>query len=129
MDVKAKGLLFLELGNVKNMARVTLNGKDFGVVWTAPWHVEISGAVRSKNNELKIEVINLRSNRLIGDEKKSDDGIMNGKWPGWLLKGMPRISSRYTFTTTEQYNANSPLLKSGLMEPVKITHQKNSGLV
>jgi hypothetical protein len=63
------GTLYLDLGNVKNMARVTLNGKDLGIVWTAPWHVDISGAVQAKNNDLKIEVINLWPNRLIGDEK------------------------------------------------------------
>jgi hypothetical protein len=114
------GTLYLDLGNVKNMARVTLNGKDLGIVWTAPWHVDISGAVRAKNNDLKIEIINLWPNRLIGDEKKPYDGIVDDKWPEWLLKGKPRTSGRYTFTTTTQYKADSPLLSSGLMGPVTI---------
>jgi hypothetical protein len=123
LDKTAAGPLYLELGNVKNMARVTLNGKELGIVWTAPWQVDLSGAVQAKNNDLKIEVINLWANRLIGDEKKPYDGVVDGKWPEWLVKGQPRTSGRYTFTSTRQYNANSPLLVSGLMGPVKITCQ------
>lgn len=120
LEEAAAGTLYLDLGNVKNMARVTLNGKDLGIVWTAPWHVNISGAVQAKNNDLKIEVINLWPNRLIGDEKKPYDGIVDDKWPEWLLKGQPRTSGRYTFTSTTQYKADSPLLPSGLTGPVTI---------
>jgi hypothetical protein len=112
--------LYLDLGKVKNLVRVTLNGKDLGVVWTAPWRIDISSAVRRTGNELKIEVANLWANRLIGDEKKPYDGIVGDQWPEWLLKGLPRTSGRYTFTTTKQYNVNSPLLESGLMGPVTI---------
>jgi hypothetical protein len=119
------GTLYLDLGNVKNMARVTLNGKDLGIVWTAPWHVAISGAVQLKNNDLKIEVINLWPNRLIGDEKKPYDGIVDDKWPEWLLKGQHRTSGRYTFTSTTQYKVDSPLLPSGLIGPVTIKKANN----
>lgn len=61
--------VFLDLGAVKNVARVRLNGHDLGVVWTAPWRLEITGAVKEKGNELEIEVANLWPNRLIGDAK------------------------------------------------------------
>lgn len=112
--------LYLDLGRVSNMARVKLNGKDLGVVWTFPWRVDISDVVKPKGNQLEIEVVNLWPNRLIGDEQLPDDGIVNGQWPEWLTEGKPRTSGRYTFTTYKHFNKDSPLLESGLMGPVKI---------
>jgi hypothetical protein len=112
--------IVLDLGEVKNLARVKLNGKDLGVVWTAPWQVNITGMVKQKGNELEIEVANLWPNRLIGDEQLPDDGIKNGQWPEWLLQGTPRTSGRYTFTTYKHYKKDAPLLSSGLIGPVTI---------
>ncbi|MEO6000779.1 MAG: glycosyl hydrolase [Chitinophagaceae bacterium] len=112
--------LYLDLGEVKNIARVKLNGKDMGVVWTAPWKVNITDVVKRRGNLLEIEVVNLWANRLIGDEQLPDDGIKNGKWPEWLLQGKPRNSGRYTFTTYRHYKKDSPLLRSGLLGPVTI---------
>jgi hypothetical protein len=114
------GKLFIDLGQIKNLARVKLNGKDLGVVWTAPWRVEIPPGLLQKQNKLEIEVANLWPNRLIGDASISDDGPRNGKWPEWLLKGQPRKSKRYTFTSFNPYNKNTKLLSSGLMGPVTV---------
>lgn len=111
---------FLDLGKVKNLARVRLNGQDLGVVWTAPWRVEITKALKLKDNQLEIEVVNLWPNRLIGDEQLPDDGIRNGEWPEWLKDGGPRTSGRYTFTTYKHFTKESPLLESGLLGPVTI---------
>jgi len=113
--------VYIDLGLVKNMARVRLNGKEVGVLWTAPWKLEISDLIKEGKNEISIEVVNLWPNRLIGDEQKPYDGIVGNKWPEWLLKGQRRTSGRFTFTTTRQYRANSPLLPSGLLGPVKIS--------
>jgi len=110
---------YLDLGEVKNLARVRLNGKDLGVLWTAPWSVDITAALQ-KNNLLEIEVVNLWPNRLIGDAKLPDDGVKNGQWPAWLLEGKKRTSGRYTFTTYSPYKPDSPLLPSGLTGPVTI---------
>jgi hypothetical protein len=99
-----KKLLYLDLGKVKNMARVTLNGKDLGTVWTSPWRVDISSAVKAGQNKLSIEVVNLWPNRLIGDEQLPDDGSVK----------------RYTYTTFKHYEKESPLLESGLIGPVTI---------
>ncbi|WP_295671731.1 glycosylhydrolase-like jelly roll fold domain-containing protein [uncultured Mucilaginibacter sp.] len=116
----AHGKIYLDLGDIKNLARVKLNGKDLGVIWTAPWHVDISSAIKQGNNQLDIEVANLWVNRLIGDEKLPDDGIKDDKWPDWLIKGLPRPSGRITFSTFHPYNQNSPLFKSGLLGPVTL---------
>jgi hypothetical protein len=111
---------YLDLGEVKNIARVKLNGKDLGVVWTAPWKVDITSAAKEKNNHLEIEVANLWPNRLIGDEELPDDGIKDEQWPDWLLTGQPRTSGRFTFTTFKHYEKGAPLFKSGLIGPVTI---------
>ncbi|MEI6277753.1 MAG: glycosyl hydrolase [Verrucomicrobiae bacterium] len=66
--------LVLSLGELKNLARVRLNGRDLGVVWCAPWQVEIpAGLLKSADNELEIEVANLWPNRLIGDASLPPD--------------------------------------------------------
>lgn len=115
--------LFLNLGKVNNIARVKLNGKDLGIVWTTPLEVEITEAVQEKNNQLEIEVVNLWGNRLIGDEFYKDDGIVNGQWPEWVLSNKTRPSKRYTFTSFKHYTKESPLQPSGLLGPVTILHQ------
>jgi len=112
--------ILLDLGEVHNMARVKLNGRDLGVVWINPWQVDITGVVRERDNRLEIAVVNLWPNRLIGDEQLPDDGIKDRKWPEWLLEGKPRTSGRYTFSTYKHYRKDSPLLKSGLIGPVVI---------
>ncbi|RNI40222.1 glycosyl hydrolase [Hanamia caeni] len=116
----SKNRLYLDLGEVKNMARVRLNGHDLGVVWTAPWQVDITGILREKGNQLEIEVANLWPNRLIGDQQYPDDGVKDGKWPEWLIKNGKKNSARYSFTTYNPYKKDSPLLSSGLLGPVTI---------
>ena len=118
--------LWLDLGTVKNIAGVRLNGCDLGVVWCDPWRVDITGAVKAKTNLLEIRVANLWPNRLIGDEREPPDaeyapGGRLTRWPDWLLKGEPRPSSgRLTFATWKHFTKDSPLLPSGLLGPVKI---------
>ena len=112
--------IYLDLGKVKNIARVKLNGKDLGIVWTAPWQVNIINAIKKKGNILEIQVANLWINRLIGDEKEPWDGVKDGKWPEWLTNGTPRESKRFTFTTHHFYKKDDPLSESGLTGPVCI---------
>ncbi len=96
--------LFLDLGVVKNIAQIWLNGKDLGIVWTSPWRIDISNVVKSKDNILKIEVINLWPNRLIGDA---------------ALPKEKRLTS-----TNIAFSPDEKLLPSGLLGPVKITEGK-----
>ncbi|MBE7177468.1 MAG: glycosyl hydrolase [Mucilaginibacter polytrichastri] len=110
----------LDLGEVKNLARVRVNGRELAVLWTAPWRVDITPALKKKGNVLEVDVVNLWPNRLIGDASLPDDGVKDGKWPDWLLNGQPRPGKRYTFASHQFYNEKSPLLPSGLMGPVRI---------
>ncbi|MCR8560239.1 glycosyl hydrolase [Mucilaginibacter sp. BJC16-A38] len=119
-----KTSIYLDLGEVHDMARVKLNGKDLGIVWTAPWRVNIASAGLQKHNKLEIEVINRWPNRLTGDSKYPDDGIKDETWPEWIVKGLPRHSKRLTFATYNFYDEKSPLLKSGLVGPVTIQYSK-----
>jgi hypothetical protein len=96
--------IFLDLGKVSNVAQVRLNGKDLGVVWTAPWRVEITGAVKPIGNRLEIDVVNLWPNRLIGDA------------------GLPP-ERRLTKTNVTTYKKDSPLLPSGLLGPVSVSQR------
>ena len=57
-----------DLGEVKDMAEVTLNGRKLGIVWCKPFQLEISNAVKNTGNILEINVVNKWSNRLMGDE-------------------------------------------------------------
>jgi len=122
----AKARHWLDLGTVENIARVRLNGHDLGVVWCAPWRVDITAAAKASGNALEIEVANLWPNRLIGDEQEPPDaeyakGGNLARWPDWLLKGEPRPSQgRLTFTTWKHFTKDSPLLPSGLLGPVTI---------
>ena len=92
--------LWLDLGDVKNLAEITLNGKDLGVVWHAPYRVDVTGVLKAGANELTVKVTNAWVNRLIGDEQSG--------------------ATKYTFADVKPYKATSPLLASGLLGPVAV---------
>lgn len=117
--------IFLDLGKVQNLAAVKLNGRDLGIVWCAPWTLEITDDVKLMDNALEIEVVNLWPNRLIGDEQLPEDYERNPNGslkflPDWLLKNTARTSGRITFATYNTWKKDDPLLPSGLLGPVTI---------
>ena len=116
--------LWLDIGEVKDFAVVSLNGRDFGVLWKPPFRVNITAAARPGANRLAVKVTNLWPNRLIGDEQLPRDVEWDGKqlkeWPQWLLDGRPSPTGRLTFTTWHHYTKDSPLLESGLLGPVTL---------
>ena len=117
--------LYLDLGRVAVMARVKLNGQDLGVLWRAPYRVEIGPAARPGENTLEIEVTNLWINRMIGDENLPEDSDRNGNgtlkaWPKWLLEGKSSPTGRQTFTSWRLYGKGASLVESGLLGPVTL---------
>ena len=68
---------WLSFPNVKDIAHVWINGKDCGIVWTAPYELEITGALKKGKNTIEIEVVNTWHNALRGaDQGKAPyDGI------------------------------------------------------
>ena len=113
---------FVDLGVVKDMARVRLNGEDLGVVWCAPWRMDISGALKEGTNELEIEVANRWINRLLGDRLEPDAKVRTVQFDNGLMGGLNYQTGRYTFTTRAamgSFNFKDPL-PSGLMGPVVI---------
>jgi hypothetical protein len=118
-------ILQLDLGNVKEIAEVRLNGQDLGILWKSPFRVDITRAAKVGDNELEVKVTNLWPNRLIGDEQQPDDcewnGIVLKNWPDWLLKGTTRPeTARVAFTTWKHWRKDAPLLPSGLLGPVML---------
>jgi len=109
--------VYLDLGTVHDMARVRLNGKDLGVVWCAPWRVDITEAVKAQGNVLEIEIANRWPNRLLGDQQAPDKHVRTVKWDSGFLEGKEYRTGRYTFTTN---NAPGKLLPSGLIGPVQL---------
>jgi hypothetical protein len=117
--------LHLDLGRVEVMANVTLNGKALGLLWKAPFRVDITDAAKAGENRLEITVVNLWPNRLIGDEKLAEDSERNPdgtlkRWPDWLLQGKPSPTGRHTFTSWRLWKKDDPLLDSGLLGPVQL---------
>lgn len=142
-DIADSRRIILDLGTVKNVASVRINGRDCGdVLWKKPFRVDITDAVRQGANHLEIDVTNLWVNRMVGDEHEPDDmewseeirysyapgspvlGRDLLKVPEWLEKGEPRPSSgRHTVVNFKFFTADSPLLPSGLLGPVTIELQ------
>jgi hypothetical protein len=91
--------LWLDLGDVKNLAEVSVNGKALGIVWRPPFRVDVTDVLKPGANSLEIRVANLWVNRLIGDEQAA-------------------VAKKFTLTTQKFYQADSPLLPSGLLGPV-----------
>ena len=98
---KTGARLWLDLGDVKNLAEVSVNGKPLGIIWKAPFRVDVTGALKTGSNQLEVKITNLWVNRLIGDQQ-------------------PGIATKYTYTTQAFYQQSSPLLPSGLLGPVRI---------
>jgi hypothetical protein len=114
----------LDLGDLKNIAEVELNGDKLGLLWKPPFRLDVTGSLRAGKNTLHVKVTNLWPNRLIGDEQLPEDrewdGIRLKAWPQWVLDGKPSPTGRFTFTTWYHWTKDDEPLPSGLFGPVVV---------
>lgn len=121
---------YLDLGSVRNLARVRLNGRDLGTLWTAPWRVAIpAGLLKPTGNQLEIEVANLWPNRLIGDGFLPHDQrrtvcnvttyepVLPFNSGDWAQGSCPTCAGRH------QSGKPAGPLPSGLLGPVRILEE------
>ncbi|MGI4736608.1 MAG: glycosyl hydrolase [Janthinobacterium lividum] len=102
---KGKNKLWLDLGEVKNLAQVLVNGQPLGVVWKKPFRVDVTSALKPGANQLEIKVTDSWVNRLIGDAQPS--------------------ATKITYTSMPFYQAGDKLLPAGLLGPVQLLSVKH----
>ncbi|MHB9056309.1 MAG: glycosyl hydrolase [Paludibacteraceae bacterium] len=93
--------IYLDLGDLSAMAKVRLNNRYIGGVWTLPYRLDVTKFIKNGKNTLEIEVVNTWVNRLIGDKELPEE-------------------LRKVHSDNDQLKANSPLQRSGLFGPVKL---------
>jgi hypothetical protein len=94
--------VLLDLGAVREVAKITVNGREAGLLWKDPWQIDIGPLVRPGENQLEIAVTNVWNNRLVGDQQ-------------------PGAGPAITRTNLKgKFKADSPLLPSGLLGPVTL---------
>ncbi|HSY17808.1 MAG TPA: glycosyl hydrolase [Candidatus Acidoferrales bacterium] len=99
------GKTLVDLGNVRELAEVKVNGKSCGILWCPPWRADVTDALQAGENKLSVEVVNFWPNRIIGDA------------------GLPP-EQRLTQTNIRELTAKTPLPESGLFGPVKLVWVK-----
>ena len=141
------GRVILDLGEVKDFAEVTVNGKSYPPLWRPPFCLDITDAVKTASVQqqgravaprpplsidLEIKVTNLWPNRLIGDDALPEDcewkgTIRNGlkeigvkEIPQWVKDGKRSPTGRHTFTTWRHWAKDEAPLPSGLLGPVQL---------
>ena len=93
--------LVLDLGEVKEIAELSVNGKPLGILWKPLFQADVTAALKPGRNHLEIKITNLWLNRLVGDRQ-------------------PSAEKKYTFITFQHYTKDTPLLESGLLGPVRL---------
>ncbi len=98
--LKPSEQIWLDLGDVRNIAEVAVNGRPVAAVWREPFRVNVTGVLKTGANTVEVKVTNVWVNRLIGDQQ-----------PG---------AQRIAYAQQQFYQADSPLLPSGLLGPVRL---------
>ncbi|MBT9333075.1 glycosyl hydrolase [Paracidobacterium acidisoli] len=100
--IRSGSHILLDLGVVREMAEVFVNGQQAGgVLWKPPFRTDITAALHAGTNHIEIRVTNLWPNRMIGDLQ-------------------PGVAHTQTFTDYRPFRPDSPLMPSGLIGPVDL---------
>ena len=97
--------IWLDLGHVRELAEVKVNGKSCGITWTPPFRVNITEAIQPGANKLEVEVVNFWPNRIIGDA------------------ALPK-EQRLTRTNIRKLTKDTKLMESGLLGPVRVLAER-----
>jgi hypothetical protein len=95
--------VFLNLGKVNVIARVILNGKTAGGLWTSPWRLDVSEFLVEGRNTLEVELANTWLNRLVADKQ-------------------PGKKDRKSWLTLDNISPSQPLQPAGLLGPIHLEH-------
>ena len=109
---EAKANWQIELGDVRESARVYINGKLAGCAWAVPFVLDCKKAFRPGKNTIAIEVTNLPANRIADMDRK---GV---KWRKY--KEINIVDINYKKTTYADWKP----VKSGLNSAVKLVMTK-----
>lgn len=126
--VPEKGRRYVfDLGDVRELANVRLNGRMLGCLWERPYRMDITEGLTAGTNDLEIEVVNTWPNRLIGDAIARKGGAAEplsdkGPWPLWVLDCKSDSGTGiYTWSNwLDGWHADDALLPAGLLGPVRI---------
>lgn len=132
----AKGKrVVLDLGELNDLAEVSVGGKKVAVLWYPPFKADVTDFLKAGDNEVSVAVTNTWANRMIGDEQFEPDfewGQDRGRdfgraikaFPDWFMKDEPRPSKgRKTFAIWTYFWKDSPLQPAGLTGPVNLVIQ------
>jgi hypothetical protein len=94
----------LDLGEVREVAELRLNGKTIGTGWHPPYRLDVTDAIRPGENRLEVRVANLWHNRIVGDAS---------------LPEARRVTRMVPKTHYDRLRGK-PLIPSGLLGPVRV---------
>lgn len=129
--------MVLDLGKVCDLARVTVNGRDLGVVWRSPFTLEIGPALKAGRNDITIDVTNTWHNCLVGDEQlpadfewgedRGEKGHAMKAYPDWFIRNQPRPErDRKCFVVWYYHRKDTKLQPAGLIGPVRLISRTSS---
>ncbi|MBO5204460.1 MAG: glycosyl hydrolase family 2, partial [Prevotella sp.] len=103
----------IDLGDVRESARVYINGKYIGCAWAVPFVLDCKDALKKGKNEIRIEVTNLPANRIAWMDRQ---GV---EWRKFKEINVVDINYKKT-----KYNDWVPV-PSGLNSEIKLIEKTN----